>query len=151
MRRTGQRLIIRSAVADVFTKAKRSWIMSRVRSKDTVPERIVRSFLHRRGFRFSLNKRGLPGTPDIVLARHRAVVFVHSCFFHGHPGCKRATVPATNRAFWARKIRRNRDRDADAARALRRLGWRVVVVWECQAKRPATLERRLARALAAFD
>ncbi len=130
-------------MTDVFTKAKRSWIMSRVRSKDTVPERVVRSFLHRRGFRFSLNRRGLPGTPDIVLARHRAVVFVHSCFFHGHAGCKRATIPATNRAFWVRKIQRNKERDVAAARALRRSGWRVVVVWECQARRPEVLERSL--------
>src|SRR5260370_11266358 len=104
--------------------------MSRVRSKATVPERVVRSFLHRRGFRFSLNRRALPGTPDIVLARHRTVVFVHSCFFHGHRRCKRATLPATNRAFWTRKIEANRRRDRAAARALRRAGWRVVVVWE---------------------
>ena len=130
-------------MADVFTKAKRSWVMSRVRSTDTGPERIVRSFLHRRGFRFSLNKRGLPGTPDIVLTRHLVVVFVHSCFFHGHAGCKRATMPVTNRAFWMRKILRNRERDRAAARGLRRLGWRVIVVWECQARRPETLQRRL--------
>jgi len=125
--------------------------MSRVRSTNTGPERIVRSFLHRRGLRFSINKRGLPGTPDIVLTRHRTVVFVHSCFFHGHPGCKRATVPATHRAFWARKVRSNKARDADAARALRRLGWRVVVVWECEARRPASLERRIGKVLAALD
>jgi DNA mismatch endonuclease (patch repair protein) len=138
-------------VSDIFTKAKRSWIMSRVRSTNTGPERIVRSFLHRRGFRFSINKRGLPGTPDIVLTRYRTVVFVHACFFHGHAGCKRATVPTTHRVFWTRKIRRNKARDANAARALRRLGWRVVVVWECQARRPASLERRLGRLLRALD
>lgn len=136
-------------MSDIFTKAKRSWIMSRVRSKDTGLERIVRSFLHRRGLRFSLNRRGLPGTPDIVLARHRTVVFVHSCFFHGHPSCKRATLPVANRQFWARKIRRTRERDVVAARALRRAGWRVVVVWECQARRPITLERSLRSLLTA--
>jgi len=130
-------------MADVFTKAKRSWIMSRVRSKDTVPERIVRSFLHRRGFRFSLHRRDLPGTPDLVLPRHRAVVFVHSCFFHGHASCKRATLPATHRAFWASKIKKNGERDLAAVRALRRSGWRVIVVWECQARTPETLERSL--------
>jgi DNA mismatch endonuclease (patch repair protein) len=132
-----------ASLTDVFTKAKRSWVMGRVRSKDTGPERAVRSFLHRRGFRFSLNKSSLPGTPDIVLARHRTVVFVHSCFFHGHPGCKRATTPASNRAFWVRKIRRNRERDAAAALALRGAGWRVIVVWECQVKKPGALEQRL--------
>ena len=132
-------------MTDVFSKAKRSWIMSRVRSQDTGPERVVRSFLHHLGFRFSLHRSNLPGTPDIVLLRHRAIVFVHSCFFHGHPHCRRATTPATHRAFWTQKIQRNRMRDAGAARALRLLGWRVFVVWECQARKPGALKRGLRR------
>ena len=85
-------------MADVFSKAKRSWVMSRVRGKHTLPERRVRSFLHRHGFRFRLHAKGLPGKPDVVMAKHRTVVFVNGCFFHGHKGCKRATTPATNKA-----------------------------------------------------
>src|SRR5712671_3329669 len=128
-------------MADVFSKAKRSWIMSRVRGKDTLPERRVRSFLHRQGFRFRLHARALPGKPDVVMAKHRTVVFVNGCFFHGHSGCKRATTPATNRRFWARKIERNKERDALAIRALRKAGWRVVTVWQCDVGKPGRLER----------
>jgi len=132
-------------VADVFTKAKRSWVMSRIRGKDTRPEKTVRSFLHRNGFRFRLHGSRLPGKPDIVLPKHRTVILVNGCFFHGHPGCKQATNPATNRAFWARKIERNRERDAEVRRALRKAGWRVVTVWECQVGEPARLRRGLQR------
>ena len=99
----------------------------------------MRSFLHRHGLRFRLHVARLPGKPDIVLPRYRTVVFVNGCFFHGHPGCKRATTPATNRAFWTRKIERNRARDADVRRALRKAGWRVITVWECQVREPARL------------
>jgi len=130
-------------VVDVFTKTTRSWLMSRIRGKNTGPERRVRSFLHRRGLRFRLHVKRLPGKPDIVLAKHRAVVFVNGCFFHGHSGCKRATTPRTHRAFWTRKILGNRKRDTTAIRALRHAGWRVIVVWECQTRRPETLARSL--------
>jgi len=130
-------------VADVFSKAKRSWLMGRVRGKDTLPERRVRSFLHRHGFRFRLHASSLPGKPDVVMAKHRTVVFVNGCFFHGHRGCKRATTPATNRAFWTRKIERNKERDARAIRALRKAGWRVVTVWQCEVAKPGRLERVL--------
>ena len=108
----------------------RSYIMSRVRSKDTSPELAVRSALHRAGIRFRLHGRDLPGTPDLVLPRHRMVVFVHGCFWHGH-GCSRARVPQTNTEYWVAKIARNRRRDALASRRLRALGWRVCRVWTC--------------------
>ena len=130
-------------MVDVYTKAKRSWVMSRIRGKDTRPERAVRSFLHRSGFRFRLHGSWLPGRPDVVLPKYRAVVFVNGCFFHGHPGCKRATTPATNRVFWTRKIARNRRRDAAVHRALRKAGWRVVTVWECQVGDPTRLRSGL--------
>ncbi len=130
-------------MADIFTKAKRSWVMSRVRGANTTPERTVRSFLHRRGFRFRVQRNGLPGHPDIVLPKFKTVVFVNGCFWHGHPGCKRATIPSTRRAFWLKKITGNRERDVRTRTHLRRLGWKVVTVWECQVRIAEKLERGL--------
>jgi DNA mismatch endonuclease (patch repair protein) len=106
--------------------------MSAIRGHDTAPERLVRSTLHRHGLRFRLYVRGLPGRPDIVLPRHRTVVLVHGCFWHRHIGCAKSTLPATNRAWWVAKLRRNRARDRRNIRDLRAAGWRVIVVWECQ-------------------
>lgn len=107
-------------------------MMSGIRGRDTKPERIVRSHLHRAGLRFRLHGRALPGRPDIVLPRWDAVVFVHGCFWHRHPGCPKATTPSSNSAFWNRKFRENMERDKRNITALRRLGWRVFVVWECR-------------------
>lgn len=106
--------------------------MSAIRGRNTAPERIVRSHLHRAGLRFRLHAKGLPGRPDLVLPRFNAVVFVHGCFWHRHPGCPKAAVPASNRAFWRCKFRENVERDARAVASLRRDGWRVFVVWECR-------------------
>lgn len=117
--------------------------MSSIRAKDTEPERIVRSFLHRDGFRFRTDVRALPGKPDIVLPKHRAVVFVHGCFWHQHRGCPRATVPKSNVAFWAMKFAGNRARDRTNERKLKALGWRVFVIWECELT--ASRMRRLVR------
>jgi DNA mismatch endonuclease (patch repair protein) len=122
--------------------------MSRIRGKDTKPERVVRSLLHREGFRFRLHVRELPGRPDIVLPRHRAVVFVHGCFWHRHPGCPRAFTPSSNVEFWQKKLAANPPRDAANEKALRETGWRVVVVWECETKDAETLRARLLDALA---
>ncbi|MGI5869806.1 MAG: very short patch repair endonuclease [Kiritimatiellia bacterium] len=105
--------------------------MSRIRSKNTRPERLVRSWLHRAGFRFRLHVKTLPGHPDIVLARHRAVVEVRGCFWHRH-GCDQTTTPKTNRRFWEAKFRRNVARDARHERELAELGWRLFVIWECE-------------------
>jgi DNA mismatch endonuclease (patch repair protein) len=110
----------------------RSRIMAAIRGTDTAPELLVRSLLHRQGLRFRLHVRGLPGRPDIVLPRHRTVVLVHGCFWHRHLGCPRSSLPATNRAWWVAKLRRNRARDRRTLAALRAHGWRVIVVWECQ-------------------
>ena len=118
--------------------------MSRVRSKDTLPERTVRSLLHRMGYRFSLRRTDLPGKPDIVLPRHTAVIFVHGCFWHQHPGCPKAALPNTRRAFWREKLRANATRDRRVITELKTLGWRVIVAWECQvAKERDRLVKRI--------
>jgi DNA mismatch endonuclease (patch repair protein) len=134
-------------MADTLTKAARSALMRRIRSRDTGPERVVRSCLHRLGLRFRLHDRRLPGSPDIVLPRHRTVIFVHGCFWHHHGRCRLAYVPGTRRQFWLRKFADNRRRDRTTARQLRRLGWKVVVIWECQVESENGLVGRL---LAAF-
>ncbi len=106
-------------------------MMSGIREKNTKPERVVRSFLHRAGLRFRLHAE-LPGKPDVVLPRCHTVVFVHGCFWHRHAGCKYATTPGSNVAFWQEKFAANKRRDAVVKRRLRRLGWQVHVVWSCQ-------------------
>ena len=126
---------------------KRSEVMARVGSKDTGPELAVRSHLWKSGLRYSLHRNNLPGRPDMHLAKHKAVVFVHGCFWHQHPGCPRATTPKRNRAFWKDKFEANRRRDRRAADALRRDGYSVVTVWECEADRPERLSHRLSRNL----
>ena len=127
---------------DVFSKRKCSRIMARIGGKNTGPEVAVRRFLHSKGFRYRLHGAELPGKPDIVLPKYRAVVFVHGCFWHGHRGCRKGrTLPATRKAFWRRKIEGNRKRDRRDRRRLRRTGWRVFVVWACQIKNAHTLKR----------
>lgn len=127
----------------VTPSAERSRIMRAVRSRDTKPEMIVRRFLHRNGYRFRLHRDDLPGRPDLVLSASRAVVFVHGCFWHGH-FCKRGDrEPHTNRAYWVAKLTRNKERDAANARRLRQMGWRVLVIWECQTRDGEQLDRLL--------
>lgn len=128
-----------------ITAEQRRLNMAAVRAKDTGPERAVRSILHRLGLRFRLHQRGLPGTPDIVLKRHKVVVFVHGCFWHHHD-CPRGKLPSTRTDFWVPKLQRNAERDKANAALLRRLGWRVLTVWECELREPRKLVRRLARA-----
>lgn len=120
-------------------KLTRSEVMARVRSKDTTPEMAVRRTLHAAGLRFRLHRADLPGRPDIVLPGRRAVVFVHGCFWHSHPGCKRARLPATRREYWVPKLLRNVERDQAAVAALHKAGWRVFTAWECETRSPATL------------
>ncbi|MCW4455774.1 very short patch repair endonuclease [Flavobacterium sp. MXW15] len=116
---------------DVVDRATRSRMMSGIRGKNTKPELIVRSFLHRAGLRFRLHAK-LPGKPDLVLPKHRTVVFVHGCFWHRHEGCRFSTTPANNAAFWQEKFADNVRRDARVKQQLRELGWRVLVIWSCQ-------------------
>jgi len=131
-------------VADRLTVRERSWNMSRIRSKDTKPEIAVRSLLHRMGYRFRLHRRDLPGKPDIVLPKHRTVVLVHGCFWHRHKGCKYAYIPRSRVDFWEKKFAENVERDNRNRKDLRREGWKVIVVWECQLRDPNRLVMRLA-------
>lgn len=133
---------------DIWSKAKRSTVMARIRSKDTKPELIVRSLLHRAGLRFSLRRKDLTGHPDIVLASRDAVIFVHGCFWHRHKGCPVATSPKSRRAFWQAKFASNMARDRRNLRALQRAGWKVLVVWECEVMRDP--QAVLAKLLAAL-
>ncbi len=106
--------------------------MSRISGKNTKPELIVRKLLHRMGYRFRLHRKDLPGKPDIVLPRYRTVIFVHGCFWHGHPGCKRSKRPSTNIEFWNEKLDKNIRRDKENISALESSGWRVLVIWACE-------------------
>lgn len=117
---------------DRISPEKRRWNMSRIRSNDTKPELIVRSFLFQHGFRFRLHVKNLPGHPDIVLPKYRTVVEVRGCFWHRHPGCKKTTTPSTHADFWQRKFTDNIARDQRIEAELRRLGWRIIVIWECE-------------------
>ena len=126
---------------DRLTKARRSWNMSRIRGKDTTPEKALRSLLHRMGYRFRLHAKKLPGRPDIVLAKHQTAIFVHGCFWHRHRGCRNCTTPTNNRAFWVKKLEGNAARDKIQRQALRKLGWRSLVVWKCETERPQDLDR----------
>lgn len=132
---------------DVHDPAKRSFNMSRIRSRDTKPEKIVRSIVHGLGYRYRLHKPTLPGKPDIVLVRHRKIIDVHGCFFHMHNCRYGSVVPATNAQFWRTKRLSNVERDRRNLRALRREGWKVLIVWECETRKPALLLRKLHRFL----
>lgn len=130
-------------MADVYSKEKRSYLMSRIKSKNTRPEMIVRKFLFSKGFRYRVNVKKLPGSPDIVLRKYRTVIFIHGCFWHGHENCKIAHIPKTRREWWEKKINRNIERDGDTRTKLKTMGWRTMVVWECQLtpkQQVATLE-----------
>lgn len=118
-------------MTDIVSPSKRSKMMSGIRARDTGPEMKVRRLLHRRGYRFRLHRKDLPGSPDIVLAKYRVAVFVHGCFWHWHTGCCLAKLPGTREEFWRAKLQGNKSRDETAVRALLADGWRVLVVWEC--------------------
>ncbi|HLI67814.1 MAG TPA: DNA mismatch endonuclease Vsr [Caulobacteraceae bacterium] len=130
-------------MTDVFTAAERSAVMRRVKARDTTPERVVRRMLWRLGARYRLDRKDLPGRPDIVLAGRRLAIFVHGCFWHGHDCARGARVPKANRPYWTAKIARNRARDVETRAQLQAAGWRVEVVWECELKDAATVEQRL--------
>lgn len=132
---------------DRLSRADRSALMAKVRSKDTKPELLVRKAAHRRGFRFRLHRKDLPGTPDLVFPRFKLAVFVHGCFWHRHPGCKRTSTPTRNRSRWTAKFESNLRRDAEAVAKLEADGWRVLVIWECETRKANVLESRLTDAL----
>jgi len=128
---------------DKVSPEKRSWTMAKVKSQDTGPEKTVRSMLYSVGYRFRLQRDDLPGKPDIVLSKNKTAVFVHGCFWHRHPGCKRATTPASNTDYWDSKFARTVIRDAKNQGLLEARGWRVLVIWECELKNLAALQTRV--------
>ncbi len=134
-------------MTDVFSEERRSYVMRCVPSKNSKPERIVRSYLHLNGFRFRLHCHKLPGKPDVVLPKRRSVVFVHGCFWHRHDGCKYATMPSTRVDFWKEKFFRTQKRDKEQTSELMKLGWKVYVLWECEIKNSLKRRARLERLL----
>ncbi len=138
-------------MADTVDKATRSRMMAGIRGKDTKPEKAIRSALHSAGFRYRIHVAGLPGKPDIVFPKYKAVIFVHGCFWHHHPDCWWSTTPSSNAAFWAGKFALNAARDNRNVVALKSMGWRVAIVWECtlrvqtQAETVAAIEQWLSR------
>lgn len=126
-------------MVDTLTKEKRSWNMSRITGRNTKPEILLRSLLHREGFRFRLHDKRLPGKPDIVLPRHRTVIFVNGCFWHRHNNCEYAYTPKSRQEFWLNKFQETVQRDQEKQKMLAGLGWQVLVVWECELKRNSSL------------
>ena len=133
----------RVTVSDIYSAAKRSEIMSRVRSTGSKPEMLVRRLVHSLGYRFRLHHDGLPGKPDLAFPRHRKVIFVHGCFWHQHGRCAKATIPASNHAFWERKLSGNVERDRQNVAALCRSGWQILVIWECETRDRDALATRV--------
>ncbi|MES2112511.1 MAG: DNA mismatch endonuclease Vsr [Bacteroidota bacterium] len=129
-------------MADVHSKETRSYNMSRIRSKDTKPEMLVRRFLHKNGFRYRLHVKTLPGKPDIVLPKYKTVIFIHGCFWHGHEGCRYYVVPKTRTEWWLNKINGNITNDNNAEAVLKDAGWNIITLWECELKK-SSLEETL--------
>ena len=135
-------------MVDKVSKEVRSYNMSRIRSKDTKPEILVRSYLFSKGLRFRKNDKRYPGSPDILLPKYNTIVFVHGCFWHLHDGCKYARIPKSNVEYWENKLYRNRERHKRNLKELEEMGWKVITVWECQLKkdkREQTLEELYAQ------
>ena len=121
-------------MADVHSKETRSYNMSRIKGKDTKPEMLVRKYLFSKGLRYKLHDKTLPGKPDMVFPKYKTVLFIHGCFWHGHEGCKYYVVPKTKTEWWINKINGNIKKDTDSIARLQQLGWKVVIVWECELK-----------------
>lgn len=128
---------------DIFTKDERSQIMSKISGKETKPEILVRKFLFAQGLRYKKNDKRLLGKPDIVLPKHKIVIFVNGCFWHNHRNCKKSALPQTNREFWRVKILRNMEKDKFNQNELKRLGWKIIVIWQCQIKNRGLFEKRM--------
>lgn len=132
-------------MTDVMTPEQRSRCMAAIKGKDTKPEMIVRKYLFSRGLRYRVSNRKLPGSPDIVLKKHKTIVFIDGCFWHGHEGCKYFKIPKTNVEFWERKISHNKARDISDTAVLKMMGWRVIHVWECELRNKVNREETLNR------
>ncbi|SNR34951.1 very short patch repair endonuclease [Puniceibacterium sediminis] len=127
-------------MTDIVNKETRSRMMSGIRGKDTRPELLLRRALHARGFRYRLHVKTVSGRPDLVLPKHRVVIFVHGCFWHQHEGCRYASTPKTRAEFWADKFAANVRRDQAAVATLSKEGWRIAIVWECALRKPANVQ-----------
>jgi DNA mismatch endonuclease (patch repair protein) len=122
-------------MADVHSKETRSYNMSRIKSKDTKPEMLVRKFLHKNGFRYRLHVKNMPGKPDIVLPKYKTVIFIHGCFWHGHEGCKYATIPETRTEWWTTKINSNISNANKVENHLTEAGWKIITIWGCELRK----------------
>lgn len=122
-------------MTDVHEPEVRSYNMSQIKSKDTKPEMFVRKFIHANGFRFRIHDKKLPGKPDIVLKKYKAIIFIHGCFWHGHEGCKYFVIPKTRTKWWLDKIARNKTKDNENDSILQENGWRIITIWECELKK----------------
>jgi DNA mismatch endonuclease (patch repair protein) len=142
VKRFGNRLTAQENL-DRLTPQRRSWLMSRVGSKNTGPELIVRRLAHRMGLRFRLHAKGLPGKPDLVFRKHKAVVFVHGCFWHQHKNCRYSKCPKTRSTYWQAKFDENVARDAKNRRDLKKQGWRILTIWQCRTTNEKKLKKRL--------
>jgi DNA mismatch endonuclease (patch repair protein) len=131
-------------MSDVHDKATRSYNMSQIKGKNTKPEMLVRKFLHAQGFRYKLHDKSLPGKPDIVLPKYKTVIFIHGCFWHKHSDCRYFVVPKTRTDWWLNKINGNVENDAKALSALSNLGWKTIIIWECDLK-PAKMQETIAK------
>ena len=129
---------------------KRSRNMSAIRSNNTKPEIAVRKLLHSMGYRFRLHRKDLPGSPDIVLTKYKTVIFVHGCFWHRHENCKYATTPKTRKEFWENKFNSNKKRDQKIQKEIIDLGWKFIIIWECEARNIQPLEEKLKGYLISF-
>lgn len=134
-------------MADHLTKIERSKNMAAIKSKNTSPEIAIRKILHSEGFRYRLHDKKLPGKPDLVFKKYRTVIFVHGCFWHQHKNCKRANIPKSNVDYWITKISKNVQRDKGHLKELRKKGWRVLTVWECQVKNLVETKKKLIKTL----
>ena len=132
---------------DTLTREKRSWNMARIKGKNTKPEIMIRSMLHRQGYRFRIHVKKLPGCPDIVMAKYKTVIFVHGCFWHRHPGCKYAYTPKTRQTFWNDKFRKTVENDKKVIEKLKKSGWQILIIWECELSDMASIESKIADSL----
>jgi DNA mismatch endonuclease (patch repair protein) len=120
---------------DIWSKEKRSEVMSKIRGKNTKPELLLRSQLFKQGFRFRIHRKNLPGKPDVVLPKYKTVIFVHGCFWHYHKDCKEGRIPSTNSTFWKNKLQGNVAKDKANVKELEKMGWQVITIWECEIER----------------
>ncbi|MFH0984498.1 MAG: very short patch repair endonuclease [Candidatus Omnitrophota bacterium] len=135
-------------MVDIWSPEKRSQVMSRIKGKNTKPEILMRQILRRLGYRYHLRSKHLPGKPDIILPRRKLAIFVHGCFWHYHGRCREGRIPSTRRSYWKPKLLANRDRDAKKRSELKKLGWKILTVWECQIeKKPEAIVGKLTKVI----